>query len=222
MSSKFLNRHQAGKQLAQELIRYVGPERGLVLALPRGGVPIGYEIACALNWSLDIWLVRKLGAPDQPELAIGAIALPHTKILNSDLITKLQVSKPQLEAVIQSEKQELNRRNQCYRQAKPLPAIAHKSVILVDDGIATGATMQAAVAALHAHQPSDLTVAVPVAAPGSLHQIQNRVDHIICPLIPEIMGSISQWYDNFEPVTDDEVVALLGKDLNDEASRTNT
>ncbi|MBE7382621.1 MAG: phosphoribosyltransferase [Leptolyngbya sp. SIO1E4] len=209
MGSKFLDRHRAGQILAQQLSHIGTSEPGIVLALPRGGVPIGYEIARALNWPLDIWLVRKLGVPDQPELAMGAIAFPHSQVLNTVLIQKLHVSEAQLEAVLQAEKHELSRRNQCYRQGRALPDIEGKAVILVDDGLATGATMQAAIASLKHYHPATIIIAIPVAAPNSLRQIQAQVDHAICPLIPELMGAISQWYIHFEPVADEEVIMLL-------------
>ncbi|MEL7314120.1 MAG: phosphoribosyltransferase family protein [Cyanobacteria bacterium J06559_3] len=209
MSLRFLDRRRAGQLLAQQLSHLRAFEPGVILALPRGGVPIAYEIARLLNWPLDVWLVRKLGVPDQPELAMGAIALPHSQVLNTGLIEHLQVSDVQVDAVVQAERQELHRRNQCYRQAKPLPDLEDKPVIVVDDGLATGATMQVAITALKPCQPASITVVVPIAAPGSLKQIAAQVDHVLCPLTPELMGSISQWYVHFEPVTDEEVVALL-------------
>ncbi|MEO0985626.1 MAG: phosphoribosyltransferase family protein [Cyanobacteria bacterium J06639_14] len=210
MGMKFFDRRQAGQALAQQLAHVVEEsESGIVLALPRGGVPIGYEIICTLNWPLDVWLVRKLGVPDQPELAMGALAWPHAQVLNKGLIEKLQVSERDIEAVVQTELQELHRRHHCYRQEKPLPVLCGKPIIVVDDGLATGATMQAAIAALKPYQPSSITVAVPIAASSSLKPIEEQVDRVICPLLPKSMGSISQWYDHFEPVDDTEVVTLL-------------
>ncbi len=209
MVLKFLDRHRAGQMLAQQLSHLRASAPGMVLALPRGGVPLGYEIACLLNWPLDIWLVRKLGVPDQPELAMGALALPHSQVLNLGLIDRLKISDAQLNAVVQTELKELNRRNQRYRQERSLPQLTGKPVILVDDGLATGATMQVAIMALKPHQPASITVVVPIAAPSSLKQIAAQVDRVICPLTPEFMGSISQWYVHFDPVTDEEVVDLL-------------
>ena len=209
MDLKFLDRCRAGQVLAQQLSHRVKSEPGIVLALPRGGVPVGYEIASVLNWPLDVWLVRKLGVPDQPELAMGAIALPHSQILNKGLIEKLQVSEAQVHEVVQLELQELHRRNQRYRQEKPLPALEGKPIIVVDDGLATGATMQAAISALRPYHPHSITIAVPVAAPSSLKQLEPQVADIICPLMPKFMGSISQWYAHLEPVADEEVIALL-------------
>lgn len=209
MGLKFLDRCRAGQLLAQQLSHLRKFEQGIILALPRGGVPVGYEIAYVLNWPLDVWLVRKLGVPGQPELAMGAIALPQARVLNKGLIAKLEVSEAQVEAVVQAELQELHRRNQRYRQEKPLPVVEGKLVILVDDGLATGATMQAAISALRPYHPSSITIAVPVAAPSSLKQLEPQVNDIVCPLTPKFMGSISQWYAHFEPVADEEVVALL-------------
>ncbi|NER80883.1 MAG: phosphoribosyltransferase [Leptolyngbya sp. SIO1D8] len=211
MDSKFLDRHRAGQVLAQELFSLRSAEQGMVLALPRGGVPIGYEIARTLNWPLDVWLVRKLGVPDQPELAMGAIALPNAQVLNTGLIEKLNISESQIEAVLYIEKQELERRNQCYRQGQPQPNIKGKTIILVDDGLATGATMQAAISSLKQYHPASITVAVPIAAPNSLKFVEPQVDHIVCPIAPACMGSISQWYVHFDPVADEEVVTLLQK-----------
>ena len=213
MDSKFFDRYQAGQVLAQRLCVMSEGESGIVLALPRGGVPIGYEVAQVLKWPLDVWLVRKLGVPDQPELAMGAIALPNAQVLNTRLIRKLSVSDAQLEAVIQTEMQELNRRNQRYRRGQPLPDIAGRPVILIDDGLATGATMQVAIASLKPYRPSHITLAVPIAAPSSLPQFQSQVDQIVCPVVPDSLGSISQWYVHFEPVADEVVLALLEKSL---------
>ena len=209
MALRFLDRRRAGQMLAQQMSYLKASEPGIVLALPRGGIPLAYEIASLLHWPLDVWLVRKLGVPDQPELAMGAIALPHSQVLNQGLIDKLQISDAQLNTVVQSELKELHRRNQRYRQEKPLPELAGKSVIVVDDGLATGATMQVAIASLKPYQPASITVVAPIAAPSSLKQIAAQVDHVVCPLAPEFMGSISKWYVHFEPVTDEEVVSLL-------------
>jgi predicted phosphoribosyltransferase len=209
MNSRFFDRHRAGRLLAERLSRFPWSRAGIVLALPRGGVPIGYEITRVLNWPLDVWLVRKLGVPHQPELAMGAIALPEAQVLNHELIQKLHISEAQIKAVIQAEIQELHRRERVYRQGRPLPDLTGLPVILVDDGLATGATMQAAITAIQTRHPESITVAVPIAAPSSLRQIEDQVDRTVCLVAPESMGSISQWYVHFEPVPDDTVMALL-------------
>ncbi|MDB9526614.1 phosphoribosyltransferase family protein [Oscillatoria sp. CS-180] len=213
MDSKFHNRRQAGQLLSQRLEQQSWNQTGWVLALPRGGVPIGYEIACSLNWPLDVWLVRKLGVPNQPELAMGAIAAPNTQVINQDLIKRLNVSEEQLLATTQAETKELARRDRSYRQGSPLPNIVNRPVIVVDDGLATGATLQAAILAIQNFHPDSITVAVPVAAPGSLQKIQRLVDKVVCLAMPELMGAISQWYVRFNAVSDQEVVELL-KDAN--------
>lgn len=209
MNTPFWDRHQAGQILAQQLPPWLKAESGVVLALPRGGVPVGYEIASPLRWPLQVWLVRKLGVPNQPELAMGAIAFPNTQVLNTQLIRKLHISDAQVDTVIQAEEQELQRRYHHYCQTRQPPALGGKPVIIVDDGLATGATMQGAITAIRAYHPASVTVAVPIAAASSLRSIQPQVDHIVCPVTPEHMGAISQWYVHFEPVADTEVIALL-------------
>lgn len=206
---RFHDRHQAGQLLAEHLPPIDEKETGWVIALPRGGVPIGYEIAQRLRWPLDVWLVRKLGVPNQPELAMGAIAVPNMKILNRPLIERLGITPPQIEAVVQSESRELQRRDRQYRAGRPLPAVAHRPVILVDDGVATGATLQATIAALRQYHPQSITVAIPVAAPESWQTIRREVDAAVCLITPPTMGAISQWYEHFEAVTDAAVIDFL-------------
>lgn len=211
MNSKFYDRHQAGLFLAEQLAQLTWDQPGWVLALPRGGVPIAAEVADRLNWPLEILLVRKLGVPDQPELAMGAIALPQAQVLNRALIQQLKISPAQIQAVQRAETQELDRRNQYYRQGRGFPTLENQPVIIVDDGLATGATMQAAIAALRQLHPANITVAIPVAAASSLAQLQPLVDRTVCLTAPEAMGSISQWYVHFEAVTDQTVIDLLQK-----------
>lgn len=207
--SRLFDRHQAGKLLADRLSPPGGTPPGWVIALPRGGVPVGYEIAQRLQWPLDIWLVRKLGVPDQPELAMGAIAAPDTQILNQALIDRLGITADQIDATVQAERQELQRRDQRYRKGRPLPDIAGLPVILVDDGVATGATFQAAIAAIQAFRPLSVTAVAPVVAPESWHIIDEQVDATLCLLAPPSMGSISQWYEHFAAVDDATVVDFL-------------
>lgn len=207
--SRLYDRHQAGKLLADRLSPPVGTPRGWVIALPRGGVPVGYEIAQRLQWPLDIWLVRKLGVPDQPELAMGAIAAPGTQILNQPLIDRLGITADQIDATVQAEQQELQRRDQRYRKGRSLPDIAGLPVILVDDGVATGATFQAAIAAIQAFKPLSVTAVAPVVAPESWQTISEQVDATLCLMAPPSMGSISQWYEHFAAVDDATVIDLL-------------
>ncbi|MBF2034431.1 MAG: phosphoribosyltransferase [Leptolyngbyaceae cyanobacterium T60_A2020_046] len=210
MATRFRNRQDAGQQLAARLPSVVEADQpGVVVALPRGGLPLGYEIAKQLNWPLEAWLVRKLGVPGQPELAMGAIALPQVRILNSDIVEDLHISPAQVDWVTALELEELDRRNRRYRHGAPPPNVAGKTVILVDDGVATGATMQVAIATVKAAHPRAIVVAVPVAAPSSLAAIQGQVDAVVCLKIPPTLRSVGQWYDDFEPVPDEVVQHLL-------------
>jgi putative phosphoribosyl transferase len=207
--SKLYDRTQAGQQLADQLVAQPFSMPGWVIALPRGGVPVGAEIARRLHWPLDIWLVRKLGVPDQPELAMGAIAAPNTQILNQALIQRLEISSAQIQATVQAELQELQRRDECYRGGRSLPDIQGKPVIVVDDGVATGATFQAAIAAIKTFQPLSITAVVPVVAPSSWQTISTKVDASFCLMAPPSLGSISQWYEHFEAVEDATVSQYL-------------
>ena len=209
MISTFYDRRQAGELLAHRLSAVAGAGPGWVIALPRGGVPVGAVIAQALGWPLDIWPVRKLGVPTQPELAMGAIALPDTQILNKTLIRRLEITPAQVDAIIQAETQELHRRDRQYRAGRPPPALKYQPVILVDDGLATGATLQAVIVALRPYHPAQIIVAVPVAAAESLATLQGLVEHTVCLTTPPNLGSISQWYVNFEAVDDQTVIDLL-------------
>ncbi|MGD1940531.1 MAG: phosphoribosyltransferase [Leptolyngbyaceae cyanobacterium] len=209
MISTFYDRRQAGELLAHRLTALAGKRPGWVIALPRGGVPVGAMIAQALGWPLDVWPVRKLGVPTQPELAMGAIALPDTQILNTALIRRLEITPDQVAAIIQTETQELHRRDRLYRAGRPPPHLKDQPVILVDDGLATGATLQAVIVALRPYHPAQITVAVPVAAAESLTTLKALVEHTVCLTTPPNLGSISQWYVNFEAVEDQTVIALL-------------
>ncbi|WP_008318149.1 phosphoribosyltransferase [Leptolyngbya sp. PCC 6406] len=212
MVTRFPNRAIAGQQLAQQLLSQTAallPPTSLVLALPRGGVPVAHAIATTLDLPLELWLVRKLGVPGQPELAMGALALPRSRLLNTAILAQCDVSPRQVELVTDQEYQELHRRNQLYRQGRPAPSVTGRTVILVDDGIATGATMQVAVSTLSAQHPAAIVIAVPVASPMALRILQPQVAQILCPLVPEFLRSISLWYDNFDQTSDDEVQTLL-------------
>lgn len=209
MSNSFHNRTEAGQQLAQKLQSYNNEKNTVVLALPRGGVPVAYEIAKQLNLPLDICLVRKLGVPDRLELAMGAIALGEVRILNTDVINWLNISPQTIETVTDQEQKELYRREQVYRGDKPLPKIYNQTVILVDDGIATGSTIKAAIAIIKKQQAKKIIIAVPVAPPSVCKQLNYEVDQIIALNTPNNLNSISLWYDDFSQTTDEEVCNLL-------------
>lgn len=206
---KIPTRAAAGKFLADALKEYTNNSQVLVLALPRGGVPVAYEISNALHAPLDVFLVRKLGVSYQEELAMGAIAMGGVTVLNSDVVQQTGVSKEEIAAVTKKEEQELNRRNERYRNNKPLPEIKNKIIVLVDDGLATGATMRAAVAALKKMNPAKIIIAVPVAPQDTLNELENLVDDVICILSPIPFFSISMWYEEFPQTSDEEVCDLL-------------
>lgn len=208
---KYANRYEAGKVLAEQLRAYKNNPYVLILALPRGGVPVAYEIAKALSAPLDIFVVRKLGAPGHEELAMGAIASDETVVFNNDVINQLHIPSGTIAYTIQSEKKELKRREQAYRGNKPFPSLKDKIIILVDDGIATGATMRAAIKALYQKVPLRLILAVPVAALTTYDEMSKLVDEVICPLKPLDFYAVGAWYDDFSQTTDEEVIQLLQK-----------
>lgn len=207
--AEFLNRKDSGWQLAQRLKPYARQSDVLVLGLPRGGVPVAYEVAKVLKVPLDVCLVRKLGVPGQEELAMGAIASGGVRILNYDVIGSLGISEQAIEDVTTRELQELQRRDRTYRGDRPPPDVQNRTVILVDDGIATGSTMRAAIAVLQAQHPARLIVAVPVATSQVCDLLQLQADEVVCLLTPENVYSIGLWYENFAQVTDEEVNQLL-------------
>jgi len=209
--STIYDRTQAGQLLAEQLANHSFETSGWIIALPRGGVPVGAEIARHLHWPLDVWLVRKLGVPGQPELAMGAIAAPNIQILNRALIQRLEISPAEIQTTAQAELQELQRRDQRYRGGRSLPDVRGKPVILVDDGVATGATFQAAIAAIKTFQPLSITAVVPVVAPSSWQTIRAKVDASFCLVAPPALGSISQWYEHFEAVDDATVSQYLDR-----------
>jgi putative phosphoribosyl transferase len=210
MSKKFSNRIQAGQMLAQHLQAYSNLKDVLVLALPRGGVPVAFEVAKLLNAAMDVCIVRKLGVPRHKELAMGAIASENIIVLNQDIIDSLGIDQAQITAVVNQELQELRRRNQTYRGNKPAINVKDKIVILVDDGIATGATMRAALTIIHQQQPAKIVVAVPVAPLNTCEELRLQVDDVVCLQSPEVMSAIGLWYDDFSQTTDNEVRTLLG------------
>ncbi|BAY06969.1 phosphoribosyltransferase [Calothrix sp. NIES-2098] len=210
----FTDRSSAGRLLAQDLTGYANRPDVLVLALPRGGVPIAFEIATVLNIELDVLLVRKLGVPNQQELAMGAIASGDVEILNEDIVRDLNLSEQNIAEVAAQEYQELKRREQLYRGNGPFPKLQGKTVILVDDGLATGATMWAAILAVRKQQPTRIVVAVPVAPSTAYSQLADKVDEMVCLATPKPFYSVGQWYERFGQTTDDEVRELLIKAAN--------
>lgn len=205
----FRDRRDAGKKLAQKLSAYASRSDVVVLALPRGGVPIAYEIAYALNAPLDIFLVRKMGVPGREELAFGAIASGGIRILNGDVIRMLGIPDEVINFVAKRELEELSRRENLYRGERHSPVILNQTVILADDGLATGASMRAAIAGLRTLQPARMVVAVPVAAPEACDALRSEVDEVICAITPEPFYGVGRWYEDFSQVTDEEVRMLL-------------
>ena len=205
----FRDRADAGRMLAGKLGEYKGREGVLVLGLPRGGVPVAFAVAGALKKPLDIFLVRKLGLPGQEELAMGAIASGGIRVLNDEVVTALHVPQRIIDAVADRERKELERRERAYRGARPPAAIRGKTVILVDDGLATGSSMRAAVAGLRAQGPARIVVAVPVAPPDTCELLEREVDAVVCAATPEPFHGVGLWYESFDQTTDEEVRGLL-------------
>jgi putative phosphoribosyl transferase len=183
----------------------------LVLALPRGGVPVAFEIATALQAPLDVFLVRKMGVPGREELAMGAIATGGVRVLNQEIVWSFQIPDHLIERVAREEERELNRRELAYRGDRPPLEVADRSVIVVDDGLATGSSMRAATLALRRLEPARMVVAVPVAAPETCSQLQTEVDAIVCALTPDPLHAVGLWYEEFDQTTDDEVRDLLAR-----------
>jgi putative phosphoribosyl transferase len=212
---KFRNREQAGKMLAEELKAYANRTDVLVLALPRGGVPVAFEIAETLHLPLDVFIVRKLGVPDHKELAMGAVAMGDIQVLNENVIKDLNISTAALAAVIREEQQELMRREKTYRGNRPPLNLANKVVILVDDGIATGATMRAALKALRKLAPSFIVIAVPVAEEVMCARLVLMADKVVCLLKPINFNAVGAHYDEFDQTSDAEVHQLLTANMNE-------
>lgn len=215
----YSDRAEAGRCLVASLSRYAGRADVIVLALPRGGVPVAYEVATALKVRLDLLVVRKLGIPSHPEYAMGAIAGGGVKILNDDALRAYPVDRTLLESVVARETQELIRRERAYRGTRPPLRLKDQTVILVDDGLATGASMMAAIQATRALSPLRIVVAVPVAPPETLEAMWGEVDEVVCPLVPERMVSVGYWYQDFPQTSDEEVIALMDKAGLAESSR---
>ncbi|HSA92015.1 MAG TPA: phosphoribosyltransferase [Terriglobales bacterium] len=205
----FYDRADAGRQLASRLSKYRNRPGVLVLALPRGGVPVGFEVAAALEAPLDVFLVRKLGVPFQPELAMGALASGGTRVLNPLVTEALALAPEIMESVVAREQAELERRERVYRSGRPAPEVKGKTVILVDDGIATGSTMRAAVLALREQAAKEIVVAVPVAPQSAVAELSSLADELVCVLEPLEFLAIGEWYQDFAQLTDQEVNRLL-------------
>jgi putative phosphoribosyl transferase len=210
MTRRFRDRAEAGRLLAQKLQGYEHQPDVLVLALPRGGVPVACEVARALGVPIDVFVVRKLGTPGQRELAMGAIATGGVRVLNKDVIRLMRIREDVIDAVAAEEQQEMERRERAYRGARPAPDLKDRTLILVDDGLATGSTMHAAVAALRQQQPARIVVAIPVAPPSTLREFASDADEVVCVLAAdEPFDAVGRWYVDFSQTTDQEVRELL-------------
>ena len=205
----FQDRFEAGRILASKLGRFANRSDTVVLALPRGGVPVGFEVAKALHAPLDVFVVRKLGVPGHEELAMGAIASGGICVLNEELVRAARIPNEVINAVAADEEQELERREQVYREGRPAVPVQGLNVILVDDGLATGSSMRVAVMALKGKKPAQIVVAVPVGAPETCAEIESEVDQIICVARPEPFRSVGEWYRDFSQTSDEEVRDLL-------------
>ncbi|MDQ6770549.1 MAG: phosphoribosyltransferase [Gemmatimonadota bacterium] len=214
----FRDRRDAGRRLAAELSAYADRSDVLVLALPRGGVPVAYEVARALHAPLDVFVVRKLGFPGYEELAMGAIATGGVRVLDEELLRMLEIPPETIERVTAIEKQELERRERQYRGDRPPPDVREHTVILVDDGLATGSTMRAAVTALRREGAKQIVVAVPVAPPDTCTALKTQVDDIVCAVTPEPFRAVGLWYDDFSQTTDEELHDLIESAASEAAS----
>jgi predicted phosphoribosyltransferase len=216
----FRDRRDAGRKLAAQLAAYAGRPDVVVLALPRGGVPVAYEVAQALRAPMDVFLVRKLGLPGHEEFAMGAVATGGVRVLNPDIVENLYAPASVIDTVTQREQRELDRRERAYRGVRPPPDVRGKIVILVDDGLATGSTMRAAAAAVKQLQPARVVVAVPVASQATCDELRREADEVVCLVTPEPFYAVGLWYDDFSQTTDDEVRALLAAAAAQEPARS--
>jgi putative phosphoribosyl transferase len=207
--TRFRDRTQAGRILAHDLAEYAGREDVVVLALPRGGVPVGYELARELGAPLDVFVVRKVGVPGHEELAMGAVAAGGVLVLDEGLIQRLGIGAAEVEHAVAAELRELERREAAYRKGRAPPELAGKTVILVDDGLATGSSMRAAAHAVRRRNPARVVVAVPVAAAETCAELRGDVDDVVCPLTPTPFYAVGLWYDDFSQTSDEEVRELL-------------
>lgn len=206
---RFYNRTEAGRALAARLMAYAQRPDVVVLGLPRGGMAVAYEIARALQVSLDVLLVRKLGVPGQEELALGALASGGVRVLNERVVYELAIPESIIERATANAERELTRRERLYRGHRSAPQVRGRVIILVDDGVATGATMQAAIAVVRRQRPARLVVAIPVAPPSVCAEIQAQVDEMVCLMTPEVFMGVGVWYEDFSQMTDKQVRSLL-------------
>src|SRR5436305_1067347 len=211
MEGAFPDRAEAGRLLGLKLAQYAGRDDVIVLGLPRGGVPVAYEVAQALHLPLDVFIVRKLGVPGFEELAAGAIASGGVRVLNEDVIRALPNADEIIEAVTKRESAEVERREQEYRDGRPAPEIRGRTVILIDDGLATGATMRAAVKALRQRRAAKIVVAVPVGPPDTCKEFEDEADEVVCASAPEFFQAVGQYYEDFSQTSDEEVRDLLAR-----------
>ncbi len=211
MERAFANRTEAGRLLAEKLVNYAGRADVIVLGLPRGGVPVAFEVAQRLGALLDVFIVRKLGVPGFEELAAGAIASGGVRVLNEDVMRAIPHADEAINAITARETAELERREQIYREGRPPPELRDRIVILVDDGLATGATMRAAVKALRERGAAKIVVAVPVGPPDTCHELEERADETICLSTPEFFQAVGQYYEDFSQTSDEDVRELLSQ-----------
>jgi putative phosphoribosyl transferase len=217
----FEDRRDAGRRLAGKLVRF-RDERPVVFALPRGGVPVGYEISRSLGAPLDVFVSRKLGAPDQPEFGIGAVAAGGVRVLNEDVVRRLGITEDYVERITAQEIAEVGRRLRYFRGKRPEPKVGGRTAILVDDGLATGVTARAAVEALRLRGPRRLVLAAPVCAAQTVNLLMPRVDELVCLESPPDLGAIGFWYRNFEQTSDEEVVELLERARSERSEKGST
>src|SRR5437016_7283552 len=211
MEAAFPDRSAAGRLLAEKLTQYAGRDDVIVLGLPRGGVPVAYEVAQALRVPLDVFIVRKLGVPGFEELAVGAIASGGVRVLNEDVARALPNADEIIDAVTARERIELERREQSYRDGRPAPELRDRVAILIDDGLATGATMRAAVKALRQRGAAKIVVAVPVGPPDTCKEFEDEADEVVCASAPEFFQAVGQYYEDFSQTSDEEVRELVGR-----------
>jgi putative phosphoribosyl transferase len=216
-NTRFSDRTEAGRALAERL-RHLAGQNCIVLALPRGGLPVAYEVARALHAPLDVLNVRKLGVPSQPELAMGAVSTGGVRVLNDDVIREAGVTPSEIELATVAQRQEIGRRERLYRGERAAPKLEGRTVIVVDDGIATGATVRAAIAVIRAQKPRRLILATPVAAASTVSALSRDVDELVCVSAPVALYAIGLWYDAFPQLTDGDVQAVLARSTADEAA----